>query len=93
VITKLCVVRFLTQGVTEVLGGVTYVVVQMSHIHGVTRLSFPVSIVVSFNFTTAGETSHSTANLSKTCECETAISSCAFVLICWWRIDYQQHRQ
>jgi hypothetical protein len=49
--------------------------IQMSHIHGVTRLSFPVSIVVGFTFTTAGETSHSTASLSETCERETTISS------------------
>jgi hypothetical protein len=64
---------FLTQGVTEVLGSVPYVVVRMSHIHGPTQLSFPVSAVVSFTFTftTAGETSHSMVSLSEAREHET----------------------
>jgi hypothetical protein len=57
--------------------------IQMSHIHGVTRLSFPVSIVVGFTFTTAGETSHSTASLSETCERENnfILSLCPNLLV------------
>jgi hypothetical protein len=45
----------------------------MSHIHGPTQLSFPVSAVVSFTFTftTAGETSHSMVSLSEAREHET----------------------
>jgi hypothetical protein len=46
----------------------------MSHIHGVTRLCFPVSTVISFTFTTVGETSHLTVSLSEAREHETSSS-------------------